>query len=167
MVGKQRLLDQIKRESHKYILTENQTQLKNAVFNGDLDTIKQLHEAGEVDIHFNHDCILRIAAEMGLLQIVEYLLDNGADIHALDDSALDVACWRNNLEMAKFLVERGADIHANDSHTFVLSVEEQNWEIVEFFIKNGIKWQDYFGLEDFPSNIQMYIVREWSKDNAN
>ena len=43
------------------------------------------------DIHANDDCALRWAAEHGRLEVVKYLIDNGADIHARGDRALNFA----------------------------------------------------------------------------
>ena len=48
----------------------------------------------------------------GRVNIVKYLVDNGANIHADDDCALREAAVNGYLEVVKYLVEKGANIHA-------------------------------------------------------
>ena len=69
------------------------------------------------DVHANDDEALRWAASNGYLEVVEYLVDNGADIHANNDGALMWATLNGRLEVVKYLVENGADIHADDDWT--------------------------------------------------
>ena len=47
------------------------------------------------------------ASKNGHLQVVKFLVENGADIHANDESALRHASKHGCLEVVKFLVENG------------------------------------------------------------
>ena len=51
----------------------------------------------------------------GYLNIVKYLVDNGADIHADNDCALRWAARKGNLEVVQYLVGNGANIHADNA----------------------------------------------------
>ena len=61
------------------------------------------------DIHTNNDLALLLATEEGHLEVVKFLVENGANIHADNYGALRVASQNGHLEVVKFLVERGAD----------------------------------------------------------
>jgi uncharacterized protein len=64
-----------------------------------------------------HGPLLKIAAELGYLEIVDLLLDRGADIEATDDlgqrALLSVARF-GRTEVVRRLLDRGADINAVD-----------------------------------------------------
>lgn len=46
----------------------------------------------------------------GHLEVVKYLLEQGADIHANDDEVLYVAANNNYFEIAEYLLHQGADL---------------------------------------------------------
>jgi ankyrin repeat protein len=61
---------------------------------------------------------LQAAASGGHLDVVKFLLDNGADIDAQygkHGSALHAAAAKDHIDIVKLLVSRGADIHARSS----------------------------------------------------
>ena len=59
-------------------MTDLEKQLIFAALRGNLDEVKRLHRAG-ADIHADNDLALYRAARNGHLQVVDYLIDNGAD----------------------------------------------------------------------------------------
>lgn len=64
-----------------------------------------------------HGPLLKIAAELGYLEIVDLLLDRGADIEATDDLGqrpLLSAARYGRTEIVRRLLDRGADINAVD-----------------------------------------------------
>lgn len=63
------------------------------------------------DIHINDDMALRHASEDGYVKIVEYLIEQGSNVHAVDDYALRYACQNGNLTIVKCLVQAGANIN--------------------------------------------------------
>ncbi len=61
--------------------------------------------------------LIKIAAELGYLDIVKLLLDRGADIEATDDlggRALMFAAHYGRIEVVSCLLDRGAEINAED-----------------------------------------------------
>ena len=66
------------------------------------------------DIHANNERALRRACEEGHLDVVKYLVEQGANIHADNEYALHWASRKGHLEVVKYLVSQGADVHARD-----------------------------------------------------
>jgi len=60
------------------------------------------------DIHLEAEWALRDAAADGLLHIVKYLHSCGADLHANQEGALENAIFHNHLDVVKYLIEQGA-----------------------------------------------------------
>ena len=52
------------------------------------------------------------AAEEGRIDIVRFMIKEGADIHAYDDYPLRWASMNGHTETVKLLIKEGADIHA-------------------------------------------------------
>jgi ankyrin repeat protein len=50
------------------------------------------------------------AARNGYLDVVQFLVENGADIHAGNDRALQLAAEYGHLDVIRYLIENGADI---------------------------------------------------------
>ena len=55
------------------------------------------------------------AAEYGHLEIVKFLLENGADLNGNEGAALSMASCNGHLDVVKFLIEMGVDIHADNN----------------------------------------------------
>ena len=62
------------------------------------------------DLHVDSDIALRIAAENGHLPLLQYLHRSGADIHAADEEALRSAATAGHYQIVSYLVENGADV---------------------------------------------------------
>ncbi|XP_025409140.1 myotrophin-like [Sipha flava] len=85
---------------------------------GDLDTVKEqlqrlARKNGGWDINnvSNGRTMLHKACDYGHLDIVEYLIQNGADINKKDNfgiTPLLCALWENHLRVAKYLIDKGA-----------------------------------------------------------
>ena len=59
---------------------------------------------------------LMLAAEDGLVKIVQLLLEHHANVHAADDYALRDASFKGRREVVELLLKHGANVHAdNDS----------------------------------------------------
>ena len=84
------------------------------------------------DIHARNDWALIMASENGHLDIVKYLVNEGADIHVRKDWALRIASEKGHLDIVKYLVNEGADIHARDDWALRVASRKGHVEVVKF-----------------------------------
>ena len=89
------------------------------------------------DIHTKDDFILRKISSEGCIDIVKFLVENGANIHSQDDYALRKSSERGYIEVVKFLVENGANIHAENEEALICASENGHIDVVKFLVKNG------------------------------
>jgi len=84
----------------------------------------------------NIDEAFRLAARNGYLDIVKYLLLNGANIHS-NNIALSWAALNNHIEVVKFLIHEGADVHHSNNYALALSAYNGYNNIVKYLIAEG------------------------------
>lgn len=73
-------------------------------------------------------------ADHGHLEIVNFLVENGADLSARDNYAVEWASGNGHLEIVKFLIEKDTII---DDHTGELAIGAGNLEILKFLNEKG------------------------------
>ena len=88
-----------------------------------------------VNIHVNDDDAVAIASLGGHLDVVKYLVEHGADIHIEDEYALRWASRNGHLDVVKYLVEQGADIHALGDEALSWAKRCGSREVVEYLQK--------------------------------
>src|SRR5207247_4718190 len=81
-------------------------------------------------IHVKNGIILSNAAMGGHLDVVEYLIKQGADLHAGHESALRMATEWGHLNVVKWLVEHGADL----SSTIFMKITDK--KVKEYLERN-------------------------------
>ena len=69
------------------------------------------------------------------LDVIKYLIENGADIHAGDDYILRYSAYIGHFEVVKFLVENGANISARNDCALINAATYGHFEIVEFLME--------------------------------
>jgi len=125
------------------------------LYKGDLAGVKKYIENG-TDVNFRYDyniTILMAASNAGKIEIVKYLVKNGADINLNDESeyggsALFNASAEGHLEIVKYLVDNGADINLQvTTGSTALMMASDDIEIVKYLIENGadVNIQNYEG----------------------
>ena len=95
----------------------------------------------------------RVRNRKSALEMVRFLVANGAEINAQDNSgetALIKAVRIGALEVIRLLVENGADINAQDSSgktVLIQAARQGDWEVVHLLVENGadINAQDSSG----------------------
>lgn len=80
------------------------TVLIRAAIYGYLETVKKCIEDKNVDFCTEDDEALYLAVRYGHLDIVKYLVDQGADIHARDDDFFIQAAEKNRIDCFDFLM---------------------------------------------------------------
>ena len=83
------------------------------------------------DVHAYNDYAIKWSSENGHTEIVKLLLENGADIHARYDMALRLASLFGHTETIKVLLENGADVHAQNNQALIWANEQGHTETVK------------------------------------
>lgn len=95
---------------------QRQSYFAQAAIDGNLHRMQLLHLAGaNVNVRGNCCLPLYLASGEGRLEVVRYLLDQGADVNAREqfgDTALTEAVFNGQLAAARELLLRGADVNA-------------------------------------------------------
>lgn len=152
-------------------------ELIRASANGDLERVKYLVINTSVDINYiyivlseefrsyqqeyieiegvdHSSTALSCAVEIGNLEMVKFLVNNGANINLLtgeDYSALNYATKKGNLDIVKFLVSKGANINPDSGCPPLISALEEEYpraehfEIVKFLISNRANVNVFYG----------------------
>jgi len=120
----------------------------SAAHKGDIEKIKEFVK-NRIDVNANNprqvgNTALIEASKGGHLEVVEYLVDNGADVNVESEhgwTALLVASLDGHIEVIKYLVEKGADINHQErvyyNTALQLASQMGRIEIVEYLIRNG------------------------------
>lgn len=82
------------------------------------------------------DKSLMLATKNDDIDVVQFLLDNGADVHTRDNKALIHAVSTDNLDLLKCLVKNGADINAQDN--LAIKIAYDNDYISDYLESNSV-----------------------------
>ena len=122
-----------------------------------LEIFQYLHEIAGVTILYQTP--LYLAAKYGQLEIVQYLVKNGAEVNARQNgqndryTALHAAASNNHLDVVKHLVENGADINSKVTYTYfggieyyytpiAVAAQSSNFLIVKYLVENGAEFKE-------------------------
>jgi ankyrin repeat protein len=117
----------------------------DAAERGDLDEVQRLVEQNRMLLNAESDSMsspLVAAANMGRLEVVRYLLDEGADIDLWTvryGTALEAACFSGRLAVAALLLANGADT-APDHHGWtrlMVASRRGHTDMVELLLAHG------------------------------
>jgi len=134
-------------EIFDYIEQSSLTEVKRCIKNG-------------IDVNFQYDLgvtVLMYASYNGEIEIVKYLIDNGANINLQSKhdgkygfSALTEASRNGHIEVVKYLIDNGADINLQINYGYTALIEASrngHIEVIKYLIDNGadINIQDRSG----------------------
>ncbi len=138
--------------------------LIEAAQNGNLAEIKRFHQSG-IDITFDDNILLTYASYNGYLNIVQYLIENGATEY---NEALLYAASRGYLEMLEYLVKIGADIEYQDNQALIDASENKRLNIVKYLVQKGanIKARDNEALIRAVNGKNLEIIKYLLENKA-
>jgi len=85
-----------------------------------------------LDVNYDYDFYLRVAAYDGYVDIAKLLIKKGAHVQSLNNQAIWQASMNGHLEMVKLLVENGADIHTTDDRPLRFAAGMGHLEMVKY-----------------------------------
>jgi len=86
---------------------------------------------------------LHLVAENGYIELVQYLIDNGAEKNARDNDGstpLHIATEKGHIELVKYLIDKGANKEAKDNvgkAPLHIATEKGHIELVKYLIDKG------------------------------
>ena len=123
-----------------------------AAFSGDLESLKPLVKICKGAVCLNKELFvtetysitaLMAASNKGYLEIVKYLIDEGAYVDAVNNNgatALMEASGEGRLEIVKYLISKNANINAKDyngSTALIVATQKGKLEVVRYLISKG------------------------------
>ncbi|RGP73718.1 sex-determining fem-1 [Fusarium longipes] len=159
--------------------------LNISIMDGDIDQLKQLVEAG-LDVN-DHDVTifygrspLQQAVELGDLEAVEYLLEQGAHVNAppayyMGATALQLASINGYIGLAKILLDHGARVNAigarHEGRTALEGAAEYGrLDMLEFLLQNSANYIgsgriQFVSAVRYASDEGYTACAEWLKHN--
>jgi len=95
------------------------------------------------DVSGNDTYALQWASENGHLEIVKYLVSQGANVRFNSDGALRYASFNGHLEVIKYLVSQGASITADNNWAVRLASNRGHLEVVKYLVSQGADVQAF------------------------
>lgn len=112
--------------------------LANLILLRDVDRIRRVVSAAPfAAIEESNHWALRLAAGMGMADVVSRLLERGADVHACNDHAIRWACEEGHTEVVKRLAAAGGDVHVEDDMCLCEAARIGNLGIVDLLLGLG------------------------------
>lgn len=124
----------------------NAQEIIEATKNNDSQKIRLIvkkDSASVKSIDLFNSTALHYASEKGNIEIVKYLIDNGADVKAMDvhgDIPMIYAAKAGHLELVKFFIEEGGGTNQCDYHGRSIlhaACRTGNLELVSYLVENG------------------------------
>ena len=103
----------------------------NACDKGDVKIFKKLFSENE-----DKEKLLILACEKGHLEIIFFLLENGANIHIENDEPLRIAVKNEHTKIVEYLIENGANVNA-DEYILSWACETEQIKVVKLLVDNG------------------------------
>ncbi|KAL4123477.1 hypothetical protein PRIC2_009332 [Phytophthora ramorum] len=132
--------------SERVNAAEGRRELRKAARKGDIEGVKRLVGDGTgVIAHRTGDTLLALAVQSGHLEVVRYLVEQGANREAtgwLDKTVLMLAASLGHLEVARYLVEQGAKKEATDNQgktALIWAACHGRLDMVRYLAEQGAK----------------------------
>jgi uncharacterized protein len=121
-------------------------EIESAIEEGDLDKTRTLLLADRSRLAWttNNGTWLHLAAELGQLSIVQFLLQEGMDVNLraslVDCAPITLAAAKGQAEMVRYLAEHGAELDASKStrNPLFAAIYGRSIECVKVLLETGI-----------------------------
>ena len=146
-----------------FFRNNNEQEVKDFIFNYDKNTIINLKND-------NGHSLLFYASSKGYLDIVKYLINNGADVNSMGGRgifSLYTASSKGHLDIVKYLIDNGADVNLTTNiglSSLYHSICNGHLDIVKYLIDNGAnfnftKRHDKFSLYSAANSGHLDIIK--------
>ncbi|XWV26398.1 repeat protein [Tupanvirus soda lake] len=88
----------------------------------------------ELDVNLNNSEALRICADQGLADMVDFLVQQGSNVHALNDRALILATNKGHTDTVRVLLYHGSNPNVWKDHCIKVAKEKNYHEILELLV---------------------------------
>jgi len=105
----------------------------NELYDTDITSYKER----DIDITADDNCAVIQASSNGNLNVVKYLVSQGADVAAKNNYALLQASDNGHLKVVKYLVEHGADVTVNDNLALQRASINGHLGVVKYLVSQG------------------------------
>ncbi|AGF85676.1 repeat protein [Moumouvirus goulette] len=109
--------------------------LEWAIENNFIDIVNYCVTNG-IDINGYNGLAIKLASQLGKLEIVKLLIEKGATINIVNDPAVYAAVY-NHIEVLNYLVKYGGNVSAMNNCAIIKSSEYGYFEIVKILLKHG------------------------------
>lgn len=141
-----------------------------ACSNNHFEVVKYLVKIGFKPKYYDGSFIA--ACCYGYLDIVKFLVENGAEISCRDDEPLREAVDNKKLNVVKYLIKKGANVNAKNGEALSKASRRKSVSIVKYLVENGadininngyaLTSASYFGC----LNIVKYLIEHGANVNA-
>ena len=141
---------------------DGSTSLQWAVFDQDVEKVKQLIRAGaDVNIANNYGATaMQLAAEVAHVELLDILLDAGADVDSPNpegQTALMLVARTGNLDAAKLLIKEGASIDTREQWgqqtALMWASARRHPAIMDLLIREGADINAISAVRDYNSHV--------------
>ena len=88
-------------------------------------------------IRYEHDYAFKASSRNGHLEVVKYLLEQGANVRSDYNLSFLSASGNGHLEVVKYLVEQGASVGFRNNYALRLASRKGHLEIVKYLVEQG------------------------------
>lgn len=98
----------------------------------------------------------REACSDGRLDLVKFMVENGADIQENENYPIQLASGKGHLEVVKYLIEKGANVVDDDNLALRRAIKWDHLEVVKLLIKHGAEVTDEI-INNAKNNVKEYL----------
>ena len=135
-----------------------------------VETVKALIQEGvEFESYMNH--MLYEAAKYGYLDIVKYLIEQGANIN-VNEQTICLTLEHGHFDVVEYLIEHGANIHVWRENVLRYASKYGHFDVVKYLVGQGadihdlddyaLRWASKFGYFD----IVKYLIEQGANVHA-